>query len=202
MLQLTEEQALAPALDLLSKSGTVLLAPTETVYGLICAADDDAARERIYQLKHRPQNKMLANFVPSLDTVRQTVGSVPAVAEKIAEYFCPGPVTLVIPDGNGSTYGFRIPDHPFMLALLRAYGKTLASTSANLSGEPAALSVPEALRSLDGELDLAIDGGTIPADSLASTVILVNADNSWKILRQGPVTEEMLAKVLNQMEKS
>ena len=202
MLQLTEEQALAPALDLLSKSGTVLLAPTETVYGLICAADDNAARERIYQLKHRPQNKMLANFVPSIDMVRQTVGFVPEVAEKIAECFCPGPVTLVIPDGNGSTYGFRIPDHPFMLALLRAYGKTLASTSANLSGEPAALSVPEALRSLDGEVDLAIDGGTIPADSLASTVIMVNADNSWKILRQGPVTEEMLAKVLNQMEKS
>lgn len=202
MLQLTEEQALAAALDLLSKSGSVLLAPTETVYGLICAADDDAARERIYQLKHRPQNKLLANFVPSIDTVRQTVGSVPEVAEKIAEHFCPGPVTLVIPDGHDGTYGFRIPDHPFMLALLQTYGKTLASTSANLSGEPAALSVPEALRSLDGEVDLAIDGGTIPADSFASTVIMVNTDNSWKILRQGPVTEEMLAKVLNQMEKS
>ena len=53
MLQLTEEQALAPALDLLSKSGTVLLAPTETVYGLICAADDDAAYDahQIYQQK-------------------------------------------------------------------------------------------------------------------------------------------------------
>ena len=196
MLHLTAEKALAAALELLSKSGTVLLAPTETVYGLICAAEDESAKERIYRLKHRPQNKMLANFVPSVDTVRQTVGSVPAVAEKIAQHFCPGPVTLVIPDGQGSTYGFRIPDHPFMLALLRAYGKTLASTSANLSGEPAALSVPDALRSLDGEVDLAIDGGTIPADSLASTVIQVNADNSWKILRQGPVTEKMITSIL------
>lgn len=192
MLHLTEEKALAAALDLLATPGTVLLAPTETVYGLICAADDPAARERIYQLKHRPQNKMLANFVPSLETVKATVGTIPSTAEKIAEHFCPGPVTLVIPDGHGGTYGFRIPDHPFMLALLRAYGKTIASTSANLSGEPAALSVPEALRSLDGEVDLAIDGGVIPADSLASTVILVNADNSWKILREGPVTEQQI----------
>lgn len=192
MLQLPEEKALAAALNLLSEPGAVLLAPTETVYGLICAADDPAARERIYQLKHRPQNKMLANFVPSLETVKETLGTIPAAAEKIAEQFCPGPVTLVVPDGSGGTYGFRIPDHPFMLALLRAYGKTIASTSANLSGEPAALSVPEALRSLDGEVDLAIDGGVIPADSLASTVIQVNADNSWKILREGPVTEQQI----------
>ncbi len=196
MLQLKEDKALAPALELLSKSGSVLLAPTETVYGLICAADDASARERIYRLKHRPQNKMLANFVPSLDTVRQAVGSVPAAAEKIVQHFCPGPVTLVIPDGHGSTYGFRIPDHPFILALLRAYGKTIASTSANLSGEPAALSVPDALRSLDGEADLAIDGGTIRADSLASTVIQVNGDNSWKILRPGPITEEIISNIL------
>lgn len=199
MLQLTEDKALAAALKLLSEPGSVLLAPTETVYGLICAADDPAARERIYHLKHRPRNKMLANFVSSLDIVRKEVGTIPETAERIAEKFCPGPVTLVIPDGNDGTYGFRIPDHPFMLALLRSYGKTIASTSANLSGEPAALSVPDALHSLNGDVDLAVDGGVIPANSCASTVILVNADNSWKILREGPITEQQIRSVAEKL---
>ena len=52
------------------------------------------------------------------------------------------------------------------------------------------------MESLAGETDLAIDGGVIPEGSPASTVVLVNGDNSWKILRPGPVTEDMLKQSL------
>jgi len=196
MLILSQETALSAALDVLNRADGVILAPTETVYGLLCAEDHPQARERIYALKRRPANKQLANFVPSVETVREFVPEIPETAKIFAEHFCPGPVTLVIPDGKGGTFGFRIPDHPFILDLLRAYGKAIASTSANLSGQPAALSIEQATASLAGEPDLAVDGGIIPTGSKASTVIQVFADETWKILRPGPVSEPDLRNVL------
>ena len=196
MLVLPAASALDAALGILDRPDGVILAPTETVYGLICAADHAEARERIYRLKHRPAEKLLANFVPSVGAVSAFVREIPETARIFAAHFCPGPITLVIPDGRGGTFGFRIPDHPFMLALLRAYGKAVASTSANRSGQPAALSIPQAEDSLDGEPDLAVDGGIIPASSKASTVVQVSADGSWNILRPGPISETELESVL------
>lgn len=196
ILSVNDPDALNSALKILQSPDGVLLVPTETVYGLLCAESETAAKQRIYELKQRDKNKLLANFVPSVDTVLDFVPEIPETAKKFAQKFCPGPITLVIPDGHGGTFGFRIPDHPFVLALLSSYGKAIASTSANLSGERAALSVEEGLKSLAGEVDLAIDGGTIPEGSPASTVVLVTADNNWKILRSGPITETMLQQAL------
>ena len=100
-----------------------------------------------------------------------------------------------MPDGDAFT-GFRIPDHPDLLRLLEAYGRPLASTSANLSGQPPAHTVDEALASLALPPDGVLDGGPIPPDSIASTVIKVERSGAWSILRPGPVTEEMLQAVL------
>ena len=192
MIIKTCETALSATVAVLKRPGAVALVPTETVYGLVCDWNDKAARARIYELKHRAENKPFAAFVPNLESLPPEVDVLPLAARKICEAFCPGPVTLVVPDKNGSTFGFRIPDHPFILKLLREYGGALASTSANLSGAPAALSVDEALESIDGEPEIAVDGGVLPADSKASTVILVNVDSTWRILRPGPVSEQSL----------
>jgi hypothetical protein len=89
-------------------------------------------------------------------------GPMPEKAERAARAFCPGPITVVYPDGKGSTFGFRVPDHPFVLELLKKFGGPLASTSANLSGRPAALSVEDALASIDGAPDFRVDGGENP----------------------------------------
>ncbi len=186
------ENALPETVAVLRGPGAVALVPTETVYGLVCDWNDKAARARIYELKHRAENKPFAAFVPDLESLPQEVDTIPEAARKICEAFCPGPVTLVVPDKSGSTFGFRIPDHPFILKLLREYGGALASTSANLSGAPAALSMEDALKSIDGEPEIAVDGGVLPSDSRASTVILVQADSSWRILRPGPVSEQSL----------
>lgn len=185
-----------------SRKGGVVLAPTETVYGLICAFDDMQARERIYALKHRPAEKLLAAFLPDLSFVERFAPFPSGPARRIAQRFMPGPVTLVLPDGKGSTFGFRIPDHPFILSLLKRVRIPLASTSANRSGSPAALDVPGALASLDGEPDLSVDGGAIPTGSLASTVIRVEQSGAWRILRPGPVTEEMLRTFLEKTEET
>jgi L-threonylcarbamoyladenylate synthase len=125
------------------------------------------------------------------------VAEIPRAARILAEKFCPGPITIIIPDGKGSTFGFRIPDHPFIIELLKASGRTFASTSANLSGQPAALNVDDALASIDGTPEVVVDWGPLPPDSKASTVVMVNADSSWKILREGLFHTMILNNILN-----
>ena len=191
-----EAETAAEHILLGDRKGGVILAPTETVYGLICAYDDPVARDRIYSLKHRPPEKLLAAFLPDISFVDRFAPPLTGAALRIAKHFMPGPVTLVLPDGKGSTFGFRIPDHPFILSLLKRVRIPLASTSANLSGQPPALNVSDALASLDGEPDLAVDGGAIPSGSLASTVIQAGPGGQWRILRPGPVTESMIRSVL------
>ena len=180
---------------ILQRADGVLLVPTETVYGLVCDAAHEAARAKIYEMKRRPASKLLTLFFASLQAAEAAFPEMPETAKRIAAAFCPGPVTLVVPDGEAFT-GFRIPDHPALLRLLEAYGRPLASTSANLSGQQPPHTVDEALESLAMPPDGARDGGPIPPDSAASTVIKVERNGTWSILRPGPVSEEMLRAAL------
>ena len=181
--------------DVLRRDDGVLLVPTETVYGLVCDAAHEAACAKIYEMKRRPASKLLTFFFASRKAAEIAFPAMPETAKRFAAAFCPGPVTLIVPDGDTFT-GFRIPDHPALLRLLAAYGRPLASTSANLSGQPAAHTVDEALESLAIPPDGVLDGGAIPPDSTASTVIKVERDGAWSILRPGPVSEEMLRAAL------
>jgi len=192
---LSAAEAVSESVRLLNQPGSVLLVPTETVYGLVCSWDDPAARARIYELKHRAENKPFAAFIPDLGSLPPEA-VLPDPAARLAHKFCPGPITLVVPERNGGTFGFRIPDHPFIRELLKIYGRALASTSANYSGQEPARNVEYALNSIDGEVDLAVDGGALPPDSPASTVVQVFADSTWKILRHGPITEEQIAETV------
>ncbi len=168
-----------------------MLVPTETVYGLVCRWDDKAAVERIYELKGRGKAKPLALFVDSVDTLKNFDFYLNENAEKLASKLCPGALTVVVPTPAGGTLGFRIPDHSFVLELLQKIGYPLASTSANRSGEPNALNVEDALAMLNGEPDVVIDGGAIPPDRQASTVVMA-LDDKLKILRPGPISEDQL----------
>lgn len=181
--------------EILRRADGVLLVPTETVYGLVCDAAHEAAREKIYAMKRRPASKLLTLFFASVEAAESHFPDMPETARRFAAAFCPGPVTLIVPDGEAFT-GFRIPAHPALLRLIAAYGRPLASTSANLSGQPAAHAVDEALASLALPPDGALDGGPIPPDSAASTVIKVERDGAWSVVRQGPVTEDALQAAL------
>ena len=66
---LPAETAVQEAVRILNQPGSVLLVPTETVYGLVCSWHDSAARARIYELKHRSENKPFAAFIPDLDSL-------------------------------------------------------------------------------------------------------------------------------------
>lgn len=187
---------LKKALQILSTPGGVVLVPTETVYGLVCDWQDEAARDRIYKLKGRSENKPLAMFADSAAMAEKFGVKLNESANILLNKFAPGPITVIAPaDGKYPTVGVRIPDHTFVLELLKAHGRPLASTSANASGMPNVLTVQDALEQLNGTIDLAVDGGTLPEDAAASTVVSVCTD-TMQILREGPISAGAIAEAL------
>ncbi|MFA6715028.1 MAG: L-threonylcarbamoyladenylate synthase [Victivallales bacterium] len=184
-------EIITACIEALKLPGGVLLTPTETVYGLVCRYDDPKAVQRIYELKGREKNKPLAIFADSVSALEKFGVPLNRNAKKLAAKFCPGALTIIVPVPDGRTIGFRIPDHPFMLELLKELKYPLASTSANRSGEPNALNMKAALEMLAGEVDITIDGGVIPPGRRASTVVMA-MENEIKILRPGPVSEAQL----------
>ncbi len=190
-------EAFLSCLDLLDTPGAVLLLPTETVYGLMCSWHDFDSRSRIFRMKSRDEGKPLQMLADSLDRVVEAGVDISPEIAKVAGAFCPGPVTIVAkmnPTDNAGlgTVGFRIPDCPLVLELIRRSGKILAATSANLAGEPPAATVEMALETLSSHPDIALDAGTL--GSIASTVIDMTSSEA-RIMRPGPVTEDDLAKI-------
>lgn len=181
--RLSAFEAAAATAEALRAPGGVAVVPTETVYGLVSPVGD-AGSERIYALKHRSGNKKLGWFVGDWRTLETYGVRLTSTVLKLAERFMPGAITVIAPTEDGGSIGFRVPDHPFLSALLTEIGGPLLQTSANLSGSPDSLTLDDALAGLDGEVDVAVDGGALPPGSLASTVVDARTD-APRILRQG-----------------
>jgi L-threonylcarbamoyladenylate synthase len=174
----------------------VLAVPTETVYGLVCRWNDPFGIERIYRLKERDRGKPLAMFADGIAMLEANGVVLSRDAMLLTQKFCPGPITIIVPDAHGAKTGYRIPDHAFILALLKRLGTPLASTSANLSGQPNALNILEAVRDLSGEPDIMVDGGVIPDGRQASTVVDLSG-GECRIIRNGPISELAIRETLN-----
>lgn len=184
-------EQITSAIEALRRPGGVILVPTETVYGLVCRAADTAARCRIFELKQRPFSKVLGWFVSGVPMLKKHGVAVNPIAEKLISRYTPGALTLISETENGGTQGYRIPDHPLLLEIIKQLDEPLAQTSANASGKPDARSCHEALAQLSGEVDFFIDGGNLNEHSCASTVVDTTQEPA-KILRQGGVFIEDL----------
>ena len=172
--------------ETLKIDGSVVLLPTETVYGLAARAGDKAAEKRIYELKHRAAAKRLGWFVGDWRKLPQYGVILDGLPEQLAEAYCPGALTVIAPCSDGSTQGFRVPDSPLLQLILEKVDVPLVQTSANASGMPDARSCDEALAQLSGLVDCAVDGGCIPDGATGSTVVDA-CGKKIKILRQGTV---------------
>jgi L-threonylcarbamoyladenylate synthase len=174
------------------RHGGVVVAPTETVYGLLARWSDEAARERIYQLKRRPADKRLQMLAPSL-AAAESAGLLPHPAlSALAAGFWPGALTVVAPARNNDSIGLRIPAHPFILAVLQKLGEPLAATSANLSGKPPAVNADAAVKDLDGAPDLLVDGGIVTVTAGAASTVLSLLSDPPTILRPGPISMDSI----------
>jgi len=169
--------------------GGLVLYPTDTVYGLGADPTFPDAIRRIFEVKRRPDEKAIIWLVHSLDVARNAC-TVDDRAERLAEVFWPGALTLVLPRRNPPpdalpTLGVRVPAHPAALAILRAMDGPVATTSANRSTEPSARTAAEAVATIGPEVDLIIDAGAAPGGTESSVLDL--SMNPPRLVRAGAI---------------
>ena len=172
------------------REGGLAIVPTETVYGVAARADSEEAMGRLYAAKGRRPDKPVARMLAGAGALERALGPgavLPEAARRLAERYWPGPLTLVLRGADGVWTGYRVPDHPVALAWLRALGDVVpAVTSANRSGEPAAVDAAGAWAALEGHAAIALDGGMARMGQ-GSTVVRVGEDGTMEVLREGPV---------------
>jgi L-threonylcarbamoyladenylate synthase len=202
-----------PDLELIRQAADVILRrglvafPTETVYGLGANALDEEAVAKIFHAKGRPSNDPLIVHVASSEDFHLVAADVPPVAKKLAETFCPGPLTLVLPKlpivpasvtAGLDTVAVRVPSHPIALALIRESGVPIAAPSANRFGHTSPTTAAHVMDDLAGRIDMILDGGATSI-GVESTVLDVTREPAV-ILRPGGVSREEIEKIIGQVE--
>ncbi len=182
---------IARAAEIVARGGVVCF-PTETTYGLAAFPTDRAALRRLSRLKGRAETAPFALIAPDVAAARAFARVWPERAEMLAAYW-PAPLTLVIPAredlpgeivGPGGGVGVRVSPHPVSAELVRVLGAAVTATSANPSGQPAAVSADEARRYFQEGVDAYLDAG--PATQVEpSTVVAISDSGEAQVLRKG-----------------
>lgn len=194
-------EGLAAAAAILRGGGLVAF-PTDTVYGVACAASRPDRVDALFELKRRPPERRIPMLVSGLDAL-PAGWLADERARAVAARFWPGALTLVIPAerSSGESQAFRAPDHRVALDLIRAAGP-LYATSANVSDEPDTLDADDVLIAFatqPDQLDAVVDGGRVPG-GVASTVLDLSVSPA-RVLRAGPISADVLASVVNLAEE-
>jgi L-threonylcarbamoyladenylate synthase len=196
------EAAVAKAAQCL-KAGGLVAFPTETVYGLGADASNAIAIARLYEAKGRPSFNPLIAHVGDFEAARR-IAFFDTTANRLAQAFWPGPLTLVLPKTKGcavadlataglDTIAVRVPAHPLARGILRAFGGAVVAPSANLSGHVSPTTAAHVKSDLGGRIDLIIDGGAV-AVGLESTI--VGCFEMPILLRPGGLPREEVERVL------
>ena len=205
------QEIAAKAADVL-RAGGVVLYPTDTLYGLGADALSNDAVARIVEIKGRDDRKPIHAIVADLDMAAE-YADVTTDARLLVQEFG-GKVTVTLKDKAGidtgiakdiETFGIRVPDNDFCIAMCRSFGKPITATSANRAGEAPSRSISEILAQLSDPADhssvlqntaieLIVDGGELP-ETLPSTVVDLSGE-SPVIVREGAVAVAEIWEVL------
>lgn len=182
------------------QAGTVVVFPTDTLYGLGADPGSAGALGRLASLKGRREGKPIPLLLDSADRAGSFAAEVPETARRLMERFWPGALTIVLPaaprlhpvvTGTGRTVGLRVPDHPVPRALAKALGGAVTGTSANRAGSPGRWREPgEIAREFGGRVEWILWDGPARAEgngtSPGSTVVSVEGGR-LVLLREGEI---------------
>lgn len=191
-------------LEKILETGGAVILPTETVYGLFAKALDEQAVEHVYALKRRPRDKAMNLNVGDFETILTYSKDQPPYLKKLYDQYLPGPLTIILKANDSvpawinsglSTIGFRLPDHPKTLELIKKTGP-LIGPSANISGQESGkvfLQIQQQFSEMVSgfEDDNALTG-------LDSTILDLSGEKA-RILRQGAITKEELTRTLPEL---
>ena len=137
------------------KNGGIVAFPTETVYGIGADCLNEEAIKKLYRVKNRPLDNPISLLVSNVDMIENVVEKVNDVEYKLIKAFFPGPLTLVIKKkkiisniltANLENVGIRMPNNEIAIRLIEYLNMPIATTSANISGNPSGTSVEDVIQ--------------------------------------------------------
>ncbi len=196
-------EAIGKAAKALLEGGLVAF-PTETVYGLGGDATNDEAVAAIYAAKNRPDHNPLIVHAADVETAAG-LAHYGTRAERLAETFWPGSLTLVLDRDEQAglsprlsagldTVAVRVPDHVVASKLLTALGRPVAAPSANTSGTLSPTTAGQVAESLAGKVPLILDGGPCMV-GIESTIVRISGEEAH-LLRPGGIPREAIEDAL------
>jgi L-threonylcarbamoyladenylate synthase len=186
-----DPEALSAAVRVLASGGLVIF-PTDTLYALGGRALDPGAAARVREAKGRAERKPLPLVAADREQARGLSSAWPPAADRLADHFWPGPLTVVVPAAPGvpvevtagsGTVAVRVPALAVTRRLCEGAGP-LISTSANRAGEPPSRTCADAVAAVGGQAALALDAG--PGQPAASTIVDLTGATP-RLLREGAV---------------
>ena len=192
------------------KAGSLVLLPTETVYGLGADAANPAAVAALFEAKGRPRFNPLIAHVTGL-AAAQRFAAFDERALRLAEAFWPGPLTIVAPITDEAavcdlaragldTVAVRAPSHPMARALLAACDGPVCAPSANRSGRPSPTTFQDAVDETGFAVQAMLDGGPCTV-GLESTVVAV-LDGPVRLLRLGGLDRAAIEAVIGPLAEA
>ncbi len=171
------------------RQGGLVVLPTETVYGIAADYNNLLAMNRLREVKRRSQDKPFSILISQIGLISNYSSMTKPVLFKVIDAFWPGPLTVIVPKkGQEGTMGIRMPQHEIALNLVQESQCTIAAPSANFEGNHSPTTCREALRDLDGLVDVAIDGGTASI-GISSSVVDFTQEHPM-VLREGSIKQE------------
>jgi len=173
------------------KNGGLIIYPTDTVYGIGCDITQKAAIEKIYRVKGADKTKPMSFVCSDIKDI-STYAKISTSNYRDLRRYLPGPYTFILPGtreapktllSKQKTVGIRIPDHPLTLALVKALGNPIISTSVNMSHQSVASDPQDFSAFYEGKVDLILDSG--PTWAEPSSVIDMTNDGEPVIIRKG-----------------
>jgi len=184
-------------------SGGVVVFPTTSLYGLAADASDPVAIEKVFAIKQRPLNKPILILVPDVRDIRSLVQEIPPAVERIMTALWPGNLTLIFKSGSALSpiltagtgkIGIRLPVFPVARRLVRAAGRPITATSANISGQTGCSQIADLDSSVSAAVDLILDAG--PLKGGAGSTILDVSQYPPVLLREGAIPLSTLSKLI------
>ena len=185
------------------RDGGVVAIPTDTVYGLAAAFDDEEAIERIFRIKGRSADVAIPLLLDDPRHANRYLSTVPDAFPLLADAFWPGPLTVILSKnrdvsarltGGRNTIGLRVPDHWVPRQIAESLGKAITGTSANISSTPSLTTAQEVEEQLGKAVDLVVDGGPVK-HAIGSTVVDISGVQP-ELLREGRIPFSEIKRVL------
>ncbi len=171
------------------RNGGLVVFPTETVYGVAADFSNPKAMKRLRDVKKRADGKPFSILISQKGLISNYTSITDTKLYKLIDACWPGPLTVIVPaKEEGKTIGVRMPDHPIALRLVQDSQCTIAAPSANIEGNEPPSTCEEALKELDGLVDVVIDGG-VARIGMGSSVVDVTKERPI-VLREGVIKQD------------